>query len=300
VDSSGDEDAIKLDVATPDGGTPSGCQEGETCTCTAVDVLFVIDNSGTMCSHQAALAAAFPGFVDAMFDALPPNTDLHVGVTTSGFALGGSHSENNCVAAEPLATIDEYYTRPSEDMVDGNGLQGRLFEYDGERYFAADTGNAADRAALAQWFTGAATGVDCGVSSFEFNASGAAYALHPDNAAYNAGFLRDEETVLVIFILTDEADQSLEMESLEFLHDTVVQAKAGCGGEVCIVTGGLIQTFCEESLNATHQFLGSFGSDPVIGGIGLGGLGGDDFGAVVGETFAQVVAQTCDDIVPEG
>lgn len=295
-----DDDDIKLDVGSPDaGGGLGGCAEGEACTCTAVDVLFVIDNSGSMCFYQDELAAAFPGFVDAMFDALPSGTDLHVGLTTSGFELGGSHSESNCVAQETQQVIDDYYVRPGEGAVAGNGLQGRLLEWDGQRYFAADTADDADRQALAGWFSGAATSVGCGVSSFEFNASGAAWALHPDNAATNDGFLRDEDTVLVVFILSDEADQSLDVEALDFLHDTVVDAKAGCGGDACVVAGGLLSPWCSGAMNASEQFLQSFGGGATIGSIGSP-FEMPDYGKVVGETFAQVVAQACDDIVPEG
>ena len=290
----------KLDVGSGDGPGPVGnCEEpdGE-CNCTAVDVLLVIDNSGTMCTKQESLAAAFPGFVTAMFDALPEGTDLHVGITTSGFSLGGNHSENNCVAQEPLSTIQSSYTVPGAGSVNGNGLQGRLFEHEGQRWFAADTGVPADEAALSSWFTGAATAVGCGVSSFEFNASGAAWALHPDNAATNDGFLRDEGAVLVLFILTDEADQSLQVETLEFLHDTVADAKAGCGGDACIVTGGLLPTYCPAGTNGSLAFLETFGT-PTVGDIGFG-IGEVDYATTVGDTFAEVVATACDEIVPEG
>ena len=292
---------IKLDVgAAETGGIGGGCAEGdEDCNCTAVDVLFVIDNSGTMCTKQEQLAAAFPGFVTAMFEALPSGTDLHVGITTSGFAPGGSHSETNCVAQEDLATIEEHYVRPGDGMVAGNGLQGRLYEHDGMRWFEADTSNAAHEVALTNWFTAAATGVGCGVSSFEFNASGAAWALHPDNAATNEGFLRDEGAVLVLFILTDEGDQSIEVESLEFLHDTVTDAKAGCGGDACIVAGGLLPAYCPAGTNGSLSFLETFGPNPTVGDIGFG-FGPVDYESTVGDTFANVVAAACDEIVPEG
>lgn len=289
---------IVLDVQSAETGMVGGCEDEE-CTCSSVDVLFVIDNSGSMCSYQEQLAAAFPGFVDAMFDALPLGTDLHVGITTSGFELGGSHSENNCVATESQPMIDQFYVRPSEGMVAGNGLQGRLLEWSGQRYFTADTSNAAHRLALSNWFSGAASSVGCGVSSFEFNAGGAAWALHPDNAATNDGFLRDEGAVLVLFILSDEADQSLDVETLSFLHDTVTTAKQACGGDACVVTGGLLSEFCTDATNASDQFLSSFGPIDARGSIGSPFMV-PDYSTVVGNTFASVVAETCDDIVPEG
>jgi hypothetical protein len=297
------DDGIKLDVGSADdGGPPPGCTEGD-CGCTAVDVLFVIDNSGSMCFYQEGLAEAFPSFVDAMYEALPPGTDLHVGITTSGFELGGSHAETNCVAQEDAATLDAFYTRPGEGMVEGNGLQGRLLEWEGQRFATVDTGDAGSKDALSAWFSGAASSVGCSVSSFEFPAAGLSWALHPDNAATNDGFLRDEGAVLVMFALTDEADQSLEVESLDTLRDAVLQAKSGCGGEACIVTGGLLSSWCTPDQNASFTFLSSFGDDPVWGEIDGGGFGNVDVSAyeeVVGGAFAQVVAQTCEEITPEG
>jgi hypothetical protein len=292
---------IKLDVAAPDGGV-GGCIEGRDCGCTAVDILFVIDNSGSMCLYQENLAAAFAGFADAIYDALPPGTDLHVGITTSGFELGGSHSESNCEAAESVATIDQYYVRPTEGMVAGNGLQGRLFEHQGLRYYEVDTGDAGSKQGLADWFAGAATAVDCSVSSFEFDGAGAAWALHDENAAYNDGFLRDAGAALVVFVLSDEADQSLDVETLDFLHDTVVAAKSECGGDECIVTGGLLSPWCTPDNNNAYTFLASFGEDPVWGSIGSPNPFDPppDYSAVVGDALAQIVAQTCENIPPVG
>jgi hypothetical protein len=297
--SASEDDGPILDVGNGM-DTIGGCAEGEDCGCTAVDVLFVIDNSGSMCLKQENLAAAFPGFVDAMATALPEGTDLHVGITTSGFALGGSHSENNCIPQETQETIDEYYVRPGEGMVAGNGLQGRLFEHDGMSYFAVGTADDAGMAELKTWFSAAATAVGCGVSSFEFNASGAAWALHPDNAATNDGFIRDEGAALLLFVLSDEADQSLDVEELAFLHDTVVAAKSECGGDDCIVSGGLFSIFCTPANNAAHQFLSSFGEEPIWGDIGLGIGPPPDYAGIVGDALAQIVAEQCEQITPEG
>ena len=70
------DDGEPLDMST----TPPPMQMEN---CNAADLLFVIDNSGSMCPFQEELAAALPGLVDAMFDALPLGTDLHVGITTT-------------------------------------------------------------------------------------------------------------------------------------------------------------------------------------------------------------------------
>lgn len=54
---------------------------------TAVDVLFVVDNSGSMADDQEILASNFDAFIDAA--AGEPNLDFHLGVTTTD-VLGGT------------------------------------------------------------------------------------------------------------------------------------------------------------------------------------------------------------------
>ncbi|MCC7070943.1 MAG: choice-of-anchor D domain-containing protein [Deltaproteobacteria bacterium] len=54
---------------------------------TAVDVLFVVDNSGSMADDQEILAANFDAFIAAA--ANDPNLDFHLGVTTTD-VLGGT------------------------------------------------------------------------------------------------------------------------------------------------------------------------------------------------------------------
>jgi hypothetical protein len=278
-------------TGTAEGGDGEGCD--------FVDLLFVVDNSASMTSYQNALAEAFPGFVDAMFDQLPEGTDLHVGVTTSSFQAGGSHSEANCVAQESTATMLDYYVKPEDGFVNGNGFQGRLVEANGEAYFAADTGVPADRDALKAWF-GQAALVGSSGGSFEYNACGAGHAFNPANATANDGFVRDEGAVLMIFILSDEADQSYEVEDKEVLRQYVLDAKSGCGGDECIITGGLLSTWCTPDQSASYDFLASFGEDPVWGPINSGGFGGDPEGydEVVGAALAEVIEQTCAEIPP--
>jgi hypothetical protein len=55
--------------------------DGMAATCEKIDVLFVIDNSGSMDQEQANLIANFPGFIQVL-DA--SGLDYRVGVTTSG------------------------------------------------------------------------------------------------------------------------------------------------------------------------------------------------------------------------
>src|SRR5689334_22770944 len=87
------------DAPLPDGGLPpcDGGPEPDPGAPLIVDVLFVIDDSGSMSEEQAALAAQFPRMVrilatgDVDEDGTPdfqPVTDLHVGVVTTNLGTG--------------------------------------------------------------------------------------------------------------------------------------------------------------------------------------------------------------------
>ena len=84
------DDGEKLD--TPDGDTddgPAGGDEAGAGGCKKVDLLFVIDNSGSMEDEQANLIASFPAFIDGIRNQLADTEGYHVGVTTSDLYLGG-------------------------------------------------------------------------------------------------------------------------------------------------------------------------------------------------------------------
>lgn len=261
--------------------------------CYAADLLFVIDNSGSMCDAQAGLAEVIPELVDTMFDTLPAGTDLHVGVVTTSFSHGGSHKETQCRAAEGPADIEDAYIVDS--LVDRNGYQGRLFEHDDVAYFSANTASEEDRAPLEEWFAGAVLAVGCDGGAFEFPAAAASYAVDVANADTNDGFVRDEGAALAIFILTNETDQS--PETLEAYRQRVIDAKSGCGGEECIFTAGLLATNCvPDSDPMVWQFLSAFGSAPVWGDI----YDYEGYGDVVAGALAEGIVDKCDEIEPAG
>lgn len=287
--SDGDDDgAPKLDVFMPDFG---GGQPGNGCT--GVDILMVIDNSGSMCAYQSNLAQTLPDFADAIFSTLPPDTSIHLGITTTSFSSGGSHQEQNCASVQGATEVDDAYTTPSDGMVSGNGYQGRLLEYEGLRYFEANTGDPSTRLPMMEWFANAAFSVDCNGGAFEFPTAAAAYALDPINAATNDGFLRDEGAVLAMFVLSDEVDQS--PEGLETYRDTILAAKAGCGGADCISTAGLLSDGCVPSDPLVWQFLNAFGDEPAWGDI----ADSNAYASVVSDSLTEVIAQTCE-LIPAG
>jgi hypothetical protein len=287
----GSDDGIKLDVAAGDLGNAS-CIEGG-CFCTAVDILFVIDNSPSMGPYQEQLAFAFPTFVDAMWANLPDGTDLHVGITTTSFFSGScAESTMNCATAQTPQEVLDHYITPDVMSTGVNGEQGRLFEHDGKRYYEATVGG--DPWPLKIWFSEAAVSAGEVGCSYEMMAAGAAYPFHAANAMHNAGFLRDDGSVLVIFFLTDEPDKS--PEGVQTYVDMVAAAKPVCGGLDCAIAAGIVETCIMGVDNVLWQFLQSFPDPPMVGSI-------DDpagYEDVIGGALAQVIAQTCDDIVPEG
>jgi len=189
-------------------------------------------------------------------------------------------------------------------VVAGNGTQGRLWEYDGKAFFSANTSDA-DRTPLKDWFSGAtAEVVDAALNKTygdaELASVAAAWAFHP--LSRTPGFIRDQGAVTVLF-LTGDADRSYYVEDAKFLHDTVVAAKAGCGGDKCIIGAGMLNASCDDPTKyASFDFLRSFGEEPVWRNIAAVGWpptsNPADWEVVLGDALAQFVADTCATIAP--
>jgi hypothetical protein len=258
-----------------------------------VDILFVIDNSLSMGDYQAQLALQWDDFVDEMWSNLPQGTDLHVGMTTTSFFDGNCfESVFNCVTTASPADVMNHYITPDMGNTGVNGEQGRLFEWDGQRYFEALVGE--DNGDLKLWFSQAAVAAGETGCSFEMMSAAAGYAFHPANAAFNDGFLRDEGAVLVIIVLTDEPDKSPEGAAV--YHQMIVDAKAGCGGDDCVVITGIYDQCIEGVNNALWQFFNLFPTFTPDGDIDQPA----DYANVVGAALAQVIGETCEQIPPAG
>lgn len=289
-------EGVKYDVGDGTGdAAPCDPNAGEDCGCTQVDVLFVLDNSSSMSEDHQQLAGVFPQFVDALVANLPVGTDLHVGITTSTFESTGQGSggDQYCMTLDSDAKLEGLFT-PPDTPFPGNGYQGRLVQYGGQAFASFDT--SGDPTALNDWFVGAARSVGSTGSAYEMVSAGAAHVGHPANAGTNAGFLRDEGTVLVIFLVTDFVGNS--PGGAARYHDMIVQQKAACGGDACVIIGGLVPPcVLATPNNVLGDFLHSFGSAPITGDIE-----GDpaDFADVLGTTLAEVVGTTCDAIPPVG
>lgn len=192
-DSSGDE--LKFDIGMPgdlDGAGEGGSGEG----CKYLDMLFVVDISGSMMEEKANLDANFPAFVQVLDDyvADPSKGALgyRLGVTNSSFQEDGSTT----------------------------GLDGGLVNNGG---FAGqdDCGTGGVR-----WLDGPAPGIAENFTCLADNPKActnscsdlgnerpldAMMGFADKHAAgdVNEGFYRGEESLLVIVTLTDEDDQSM-------------------------------------------------------------------------------------------
>ncbi len=163
------------------GATPEGCQ--------AVDVLFVIDNSGSMADQQASLVASFPGFVAGIKQQLEHAPSYHVGVVTSDDYWG---NEQNCRNIGDLVTQTSGHA--SSNQVCGPFAGGGRFMSDAEPN-------------LSEKFSCAARVGDTGADD-ERMMRALLNAVEPGrNAAggCNEGFSRTD-ALLVIVIITDEDD----------------------------------------------------------------------------------------------
>jgi hypothetical protein len=149
--------------------------------CKKMDILFVIDNSGSMAEEQANLSTNFPKFIDVLNTAREGLLDYRVGVTTTAFPLE--------ILGIPL----------------GDGEQGTLLK---TRDMTRPWLERSD-ANLSTTFTTLAQ-VGIGGSGQEQPLKAALSAL-TDRVAdgANAGFIRDD-ALLAIVVLTDEDDQSAD------------------------------------------------------------------------------------------
>jgi hypothetical protein len=304
------EGGIKLDVAAGETGPNPECLEGMDCGgCTAVDLLFVIDNSVSMNDYQVALGQAFPGFADAIIAALPPGTNLHVGVTSTEMGYSSSGSTSNCQAQGDSGQPQEaFYITPDAQDTGKVGAQGRLYPSQGMPYYEIDTdAGPAEVQGLKDWFAGAAN-IGEGGSQVEMSSAAAGWAADPVNTGGpNAGFLRDEGAVLVVFFIQDEPDQSdapgmTMQETGVAMLDKIAAAKAGCGGLSCVVAGGFVDEGCLTHPNGLGAFLEGMEKPAPTETLPWDDENVDPgyFAPLLEETLAQVIAQTCDEIDPEG
>ncbi len=203
-------------------GTTSGCTDGNCCRRAAgqLDMLFVVDNSGSMSEEQASLAEQLPRLVravvtgDANEDGVqdfPAVADLHVGVVTVDMGVGG-YAIPTCTASPMFG--DDGVLR----TVGSTSLMGCAPSYPSFLAYAPGDGSTPDQLAADFGCLAAAGTSGCG---FEQQLEAGLKAVTPSTSATtftagtrghgdteNAGFLRPDAALAVVTI-TDEEDCSI-------------------------------------------------------------------------------------------
>jgi hypothetical protein len=163
--------------------TAAGDEGGSDAGCRAVDLLFVIDNSGSMEDEQANLISSFPGFIDAMKDQLSEDLGYHVGITTSDLYAGNV----DCPFEGALIT----------QTAGGGASNAPCGPYaSGARYMTESDDLAAKFSCAGQ------VGIEGDGDERPMQTMLAALA---NPGGCNDGFLRDD-ALLVVVIITDEED----------------------------------------------------------------------------------------------
>jgi len=216
----GGNDAVDAAADGSDGGAPGDGASERAPTYfpnsgfAKVDVLVMVDNSTSMEAEQAALAAAFPAFIAELRKVPGGLPDLHIGVVSSSLGAGKFTDVPGC---------------PPDG--DKGKLQHTARTMSGECPLPKDNYIHTSEDGSANNFTGdLAEAFSCiaelgvGGCGFEHQMASVARALGGKVGGYtgeapkeNAGFLRDDAMLLVVFI-TDEDDCSGPVDS--DLYDT--------------------------------------------------------------------------------
>jgi hypothetical protein len=189
-----------------------------------VDVLFVIDDSGSMIEEQEALGAAFPTMAEALATGdldgdgrvdFPPVTDLHAGVVTTDLGLLAPAGEERsiewaCTTGGSLGGDQGLLLLPDPTLECAGEMDGYFVRYrEGEpleaftRAFACRALVGTDGCGFEQPLEAALVALTPSTSPLRFAAGAVG---HGDGL--NAGFVR-AASILAVVVLTDEDDGSL-------------------------------------------------------------------------------------------
>ncbi len=277
----GDDEDRRFDLReAPDSPTDVG-------PCDRVDLLFVVDNSGSMADEQQHLIASVPGFIDGVESLLGDQTDYHVGVITT------DANEFNGIGCRKLGAL----TTQTGGELSSNAACG---PYSGGFGFM----DASDP--LDETFACAAqVGIDGDGIEQPMHAISALIDVDQGNVALcNEGFLR-ADALLVLTIITDEEDDGDSPGDPASWYQTIVDAKGGDASRVVVLSlvGHPKPNECIPS-----QWTGMMGAEiatRIIEFTGMfehgqvGDICAQDYGPIFAASVVGI-AQACDVVVPVG
>jgi hypothetical protein len=189
----------------------------------STDILFVVDDSGSMAEEQANLATNLGAFIDTLA-ASPIQNDFRIGVTNSSVEeFNATATSGRSYAAGPSAGVPYPAGALISIKVDrnGNAIPGAI-DYDAA-LFASTGGFGGNRildkaspALAADFKANVRVGLNGSGKEQPFRA--ARLALQERLADANKGFLRDGARLAVVF-LTDEDDCSDSADPLATSND---------------------------------------------------------------------------------
>jgi hypothetical protein len=167
------------------------------------DILFVVDDSGSMSEEQANLAANLDAFIDGLV-ASPVQNDFRIGVTNTSveeFAGGTSYAAGPSKGVPfPAGALIAIKTDAGGNAIPGSFLYDATNGFGGRRILDKGSSTLA-----ADFKTNVRVGLDGSGKEQPFRA--ARLALSDRLADSNKGFLRDGARLAIVF-LTDEDDCS--------------------------------------------------------------------------------------------
>ena len=268
----------KFDLETGDPITTGMMDQG----CKKVDFLFVIDNSASMEDNQAALIASFPGFISAIKETLSASSDYQIMVVDTD---DDGRCKKPCTAeasASHFCAVVPNACNAKLDACDvtrGAGVVHPVGEFSSNVICPITGGNRymlPEEPDLEGTFACVATvGVAGNPSERPMNGMTEALgqAINAPGGC-NAGFLRDD-ALLVIMFISDDANYEDE-GTPQLWYDAVLAAKKG--NKDAIVVAGLIPPAgkdCKggavpvDMINGAHwaEFITMWGDHGINGSI---------------------------------
>ncbi len=270
TDSDTDSDSDGDGDGDSDADSDTGGSSGKGCS--SMDILFVIDNSGSMIEEQNNLGQNFPKFVQVLDDYYSTSSsDLsyRVGVTTSGV-----NRNFKLKVAGGLITTPMFST----------GANGKL------------VGQAKCNLGAKPWADGPEPGVETkfscmagvGVDGLGFEMHFAALELalgeHLESGGANEGFYRkDDDSLLVVVIITDEDDCSVVQNGV------VVGDSAN---STCVEQGSPGMYLVEDTKDFLDELTGGAGRYVVVAIAGKSSCN-SPFGSASNSPRLQLLVDSC-------
>jgi len=304
----GDGTPPRLDASNGDGGMTGSGDDGENSEgCTAIDFLFVIDNSGSMGDNQQNLVNSFPGFIQAIQNTVTEASDYHVMVVKTDAGWGSTSCEVDCALLGACFTNPNYdCNNPPQPPTACDAEIGAGVTYPsgadssnqlcnlagGHRYITTDEPN------LGQAFTCmASVGTEGDADERQIQALTAALSEQQNGpGGCNEGFMRDE-AILVVTMITDEDDVNSPGLPAGW-YQNVISRKAGNGGGVVMIgllnDTDLANPECAASAPTAPslvEFVESFPNSY------RGSVCAADYASVLADAVS-LIDTTCDEYVP--